>query len=50
MDAIVASAAGQELGDKLGADGIDTKHVRHIFPNAGWKISLDRGPGLFQQY
>ncbi|MEO9911590.1 MAG: MIT C-terminal domain-containing protein, partial [Lentilitoribacter sp.] len=31
-------------------DTSGTQHARHIVTNLGWKISLDRGLDIFQQY
>jgi len=31
-------------------DNTGTQHARHIVTNTGWKISLDRGLDIFQQY
>lgn len=31
-------------------DTTETIHARHIITNTGWKISLDRGLDIFQQY
>ncbi|PCJ88400.1 MAG: TIGR02688 family protein [Thiotrichaceae bacterium] len=31
-------------------DNSGTQHARHIVTDAGWKISLDRGLDIFQQY
>ena len=31
-------------------DNSGSQHARHIVTNTGWKISLDRGLDIFQQY
>jgi ATP-dependent Lon protease len=31
-------------------DSTETIHARHIVTDTGWKISLDRGLDIFQQY
>lgn len=31
-------------------DNSGTQHARHIVTDHGWKISLDRGLDIFQQY
>ena len=43
-----ASAVGVNLTWEF--DGTGTLHARHIVTDHGWKISLDRGLDIFQQY
>jgi ATP-dependent Lon protease len=50
LDAIVAACEGTGVSFKWAYDGTGTAHARHIVTDTGWKISLDRGLDIFQQY
>jgi len=50
LDAIVAACEGTGVTFAWSFDGTGTAHARHIVTNTGWKISLDRGLDIFQQY
>lgn len=50
LDAIVASCEGSGVNFSWSFDGTGTAHARHIVTDTGWKISLDRGLDIFQQY
>jgi ATP-dependent Lon protease len=48
LDAIVTACTGVDF--TWAFDGTGTLHARHIVTKTGWKISLDRGLDIFQQY
>jgi len=50
LDAIVAGAEGSGVDFTWAFDETGTAHARHIITDTGWKISLDRGLDIFQQY
>ena len=50
LDAIVTACAGTSVDFSWSFDGTGTAHARHIITDTGWKISLDRGLDIFQQY
>lgn len=50
LDAIVAACEGTGVTFAWSFDGTGTAHARHIVTDTGWKISLDRGLDIFQQY
>ena len=47
---MVAACAGTGVDFTWAFDGTGTAHARHIVTDTGWKISLDRGLDIFQQY
>lgn len=50
LDAIVSACEGTGVTFAWSFDGTGTAHARHIVTDTGWKISLDRGLDIFQQY
>jgi len=50
LNSMVAACAGTSVTFTWAFDGTGTAHARHIVTNTGWKISLDRGLDIFQQY
>jgi ATP-dependent Lon protease len=50
LDAIVSACEGTSVDFRWSFDGTGTAHARHIVTDTGWKISLDRGLDIFQQY
>lgn len=50
LEAIVTSCEGTGVTFSWTFDGTGTAHARHIVTDTGWKISLDRGLDIFQQY
>ncbi|MFK7848528.1 MAG: BREX system Lon protease-like protein BrxL [Rhodothermales bacterium] len=50
LDAIQEGCVGSGVDFDWGFDGSGTAHARHIVTDTGWKISLDRGLDIFQQY
>lgn len=50
LDAISAACKGSGVDFTWVYDGTGTAHARHIITDTGWKISLDRGLDVFQQY
>ncbi|UOM36740.1 BREX system Lon protease-like protein BrxL [Acuticoccus sp. I52.16.1] len=50
LDAIVTACTGTGIDFTWAFDGTGTLHARHIVTDTGWKISLDRGLDIFQQY
>ncbi len=50
LDSIVAACEGSGVEFNWSFDGTGTAHARHIVTDTGWKISLDRGLDIFQQY
>ena len=50
LDAIVTACTGTGVDFTWAFDGTGTLHARHIVTETGWKISLDRGLDIFQQY
>jgi len=46
----VAGAEGSGVDFTWAFDETGTAHARHIVTDTGWKISLDRGLDIFQQY
>ena len=50
LDAIVTACEGTGVTFAWSFDGTGTAHARHIVTDTGWKISLDRGLDIFQQY
>lgn len=50
LDAIVGACVGSGVEFTWAFDGSGTAHARHIVTDTGWKISLDRGLDIFQQY
>ena len=50
LDAITAACDGTGVSFAWSFDGTGTAHARHIVTDTGWKISLDRGLDIFQQY
>ena len=50
LDAIVAASSGTGVNFTWAFDQSGTAHARHIVTDTGWKISLDRGLDIFQQY
>jgi ATP-dependent Lon protease len=50
LDSMVAACAGSGVTFTWAFDGTGTAHARHIVTDTGWKISLDRGLDIFQQY
>jgi len=50
LNAIIAACEGTGVTFSWTFDGTGTGHARHIVTNTGWKISLDRGLDIFQQY
>ncbi|MBL8596418.1 MAG: BREX system Lon protease-like protein BrxL [Devosia sp.] len=50
LDAIVAAFQGSGVEFTWSFDKSGSAHARHIVTDTGWKISLDRGLDIFQQY
>lgn len=50
LDAIQEGCVGSGVDFEWSFDGSGTAHARHIVTDTGWKISLDRGLDIFQQY
>ena len=50
LDSMVAACAGTSVTFTWAFDDTGAAHARHIVTNTGWKISLDRGLDIFQQY
>jgi ATP-dependent Lon protease len=50
LDSMIAACAGTEVTFTWAFDRTGTPHARHIVTDTGWKISLDRGLDIFQQY
>ena len=50
LDAVVAACEGTGVTFSWAFDGTGTSHARHVVTDTGWKISLDRGLDIFQQY
>ena len=50
LDAVVAAINGAGVDFSWAFDDTGTAHARHISTDHGWKISLDRGLDIFQQY
>ena len=50
LDAVVAAISGAGVDFSWAFDDTGTAHARHISTDHGWKISLDRGLDIFQQY
>lgn len=50
FDKMAASASAVGVNFTWEFDGSGTMHARHIVTNRGWKISLDRGLDIFQNY
>lgn len=50
LDAIQEGCIGSGVDFDWSFDGSGTAHARHIVTDTGWKISLDRGLDIFQQY
>ncbi|OWV68076.1 ATP-dependent Lon protease [Rhizobium sp. R339] len=50
LDAITSACTGTGIEFTWTYDGTGTAHARHIITDTGWKISLDRGLDIFQQY
>ncbi len=50
LDSIVTACTGTGVDFTWAFDGTGTLHARHIVTETGWKISLDRGLDIFQQY
>ncbi|MCJ2178462.1 BREX system Lon protease-like protein BrxL [Novosphingobium album (ex Hu et al. 2023)] len=50
LGAIAASCGGIGINFSWEFDETNTIHARHIVTDTGWKIALDRGLDIFQQY
>lgn len=50
LDAVTVACEGTGVSFAWSFDGTGTAHARHIITDTGWKISLDRGLDIFQQY
>ncbi|MBL0403842.1 BREX system Lon protease-like protein BrxL [Microvirga aerilata] len=50
LNAIMTACEGTGVTFTWAFDGTGTGHARHITTDTGWKISLDRGLDIFQQY
>ena len=50
LDAIALACEGTGVEFSWRFEGTGTAHARHIITDTGWKISLDRGLDVFQQY
>lgn len=50
LDAIVAGCQGSGVDFTWSLDSSGSAHARHIVTDTGWKISLDRGLDIFQQF
>jgi len=50
LDAIVAGCQGSGVDFTWSLDTSGSAHARHIVTDTGWKISLDRGLDIFQQF
>lgn len=50
LEAIVAACEGTGISFSWKFDDTGTAHARHVVTDNGWKISLDRGLDIFQQY
>jgi len=50
LGAIAASCEGIGINFSWEFDETNTIHARHIVTDTGWKIALDRGLDIFQQY
>ena len=50
LEAIVNACEGTGVTFSWTFDGTGTAHARHIVTDTGWKVSLDRGLDIFQQY
>jgi len=50
LGAIAASCEGVGIKFSWEFDETNTIHARHIVTDTGWKIALDRGLDIFQQY
>ena len=50
LDSMVAACAGTGVEFTWAFDNTGTAHARHVVTDTGWKISLDRGLDIFQQY
>lgn len=50
LGAIAASCEGVGIEFSWEFDETNTIHARHIVTDTGWKIALDRGLDIFQQY
>lgn len=50
LDAMVTACEGTGVDFTWAYDGSGAAHARHIVTDTGWKISLDRGLDIFQQY
>lgn len=50
LGAIAASCEGVGISFTWEFDDTNTIHARHIVTDTGWKIALDRGLDIFQQY
>jgi ATP-dependent Lon protease len=50
LDSIVTACTGTGINFTWVFDGTGTLHARHIVTDTGWKIALDRGLDIFQQY
>lgn len=50
LGAIAASCEGVGISFTWEFDETNTIHARHIVTDTGWKIALDRGLDIFQQY
>lgn len=50
LEAISDACKGSGVDFTWAYDGTGTAHARHIVTDTGWKISLDRGLDIFQQY
>ena len=50
LSAIASSCEGTGINFTWEFDDTNTIHARHIVTDTGWKIALDRGLDIFQQY
>jgi ATP-dependent Lon protease len=50
LDSIVAGCQGSGVDFTWSFDVSGSAHARHIVTDTGWKISLDRGLDIFQQF
>lgn len=50
LDAVVAACEGTGVAFSWAFDGTGTSQARHVVTDTRWKISLDRGLDIFQQY
>jgi ATP-dependent Lon protease len=50
LTSVAASCEGAGIHFTWEFDETNTIHARHIVTDTGWKIALDRGLDIFQQY